>query len=92
MRGNLYGIFWTNSAGRPCWRLEYENKLEALTFASSVSGWVGVIRRSSDYGASGWDAPTFRMTCDPVADYTQKPAPPVTCSCGCGSPQQHQEF
>lgn len=61
---NLYGIFFGSK-----WCMG-RNKRRALAFARKHHALVGVIRNAFGYGSNGaWDAPTFRVTMETIADF-----------------------
>jgi hypothetical protein len=73
---NVYGIFWhrqatndsesTNPRATAMWTLS-RNKRKALRYARQVNGVVGMMRNQTRHDV--WDAPTFRVCCEVIADY-----------------------
>lgn len=71
----LYGVFYVDPAtGRPCWGLR-TNRRRAVSAARAHKGQVRVIPNGMSRGIWGsvtsWDAPTFRVTSDLVADFRE---------------------
>ena len=64
-RWSLYGVFYQNAAGVPCWAMT-RNRKSALRTAEARQGYV---TRMNWPGCSVWDAPTFRVCSDLLADY-----------------------
>lgn len=58
---------------KPMWCMS-RRKRDAIAKAKAMNGYVGVIRHAYGYGSpQSWDAPTFRVTMDLVADYRRTP-------------------
>lgn len=69
-----YGIFWTDhTIGRDMWA-RCTNRRTAERHARKVGGYVV---RVATGGRMAWDAPTFRVSGDMIADYRVRPAVPV---------------
>lgn len=68
---NHYAVFWNReSDGANVWA-RLTNKREALKLARRVHGTVG----SLSFGLNmAWDAPTFRVQMNPVADFRKENA------------------
>jgi hypothetical protein len=59
----LYGIFWQTD--RPMWTME-RSKTRALRYGKQVHGYV---TRMPLPTSTAWDAPTFKVCSDLIADY-----------------------
>lgn len=70
--GYVYGIFWTRPDGRQLMTFS-ARKAEAIAYARKQRGSLGRMpaRQFRAGGPYGWDAPTFKVTADFVADYSQ---------------------
>lgn len=64
---NLYGVYVTID-GIDKWGLT-RRKREALKFAKRHRGYVHKLDDSGWGSPSSWDAPTFRVTADRIADF-----------------------
>lgn len=64
----LYGVFWVDPKGCLMWAMG-RNRKRAEHYARAVKGYVTRMRTP---GAEVWDAPTFKVCSELVADYRPK--------------------
>lgn len=68
-----YAIFWTDPARGAVWARAL-NRRQALRAARVGHGEVYAMRYPGAAADHGWDAPTFRVCSDRIADYRQATA------------------
>lgn len=65
MQHGLYGVFWTAENGKAMWSMS-GNRRRALRAGRQ---WKALVTRMNLPSAGAWDAPTFLVCSDVIADY-----------------------